>query len=368
MYDYIIIGAGLYGAVFANCARAAGCKCLVVERRPHIAGNCYTYKLDGIDVHNYGAHIFHTSNEQVWGYVNKFAKFNNFVNSPVANYKGRIFNLPFNMNTFYSMWGVQTPSAARKRIQEQVETLGIVHPKNLEEKALSLVGKDIYEMLIKGYTEKQWGRECRDLPPSIIERLPVRFTYDNNYFNDRFQGIPVDGYTELIRKMLEGVDVLLNVDFLSDREYFSRITRKILYTGPIDEFFDYCYGPLEYRSLHFETRVENCENFQGVAVMNYTDRETPYTRVIEHKHFTSVKVNKTILTFEYPTPWKLGDEPFYPVNDVANAALYESYKKLALKHPDIMFGGRLGLYRYFDMDKVVQESLCAARLEFGGVI
>lgn len=362
-YDYLIVGAGLFGAVFANRAKAAGKSCLIVERRSHIGGNCFTEKVDGIDVHRYGAHIFHTSSKEVWDYVNRFTEFNNFINSPVANYKGRLFSLPFNLNTFYAIWGTKTPKAAADAIARQRHAAGITEPKNLEEQAISLVGHDIFEILIKGYTEKQWGKDCRELPASIIKRLPVRLTFDNNYFNDRWQGIPVDGYTAMIENMIGDTEVRLDVDFLKEREALESIAHKIVYTGPIDEFFDYCYGPLEYRSLRFETETIQQENFQGVAVMNYTDRETPYTRVIEHKHFNPVSSPVTIVTKEYPANWQPGDEPFYPINNEANAALYEKYKELARTRPNIIFGGRLGSYRYYDMDKVVDAALSLTKTE-----
>lgn len=362
-YDYLIVGAGLFGTVFAERAQSAGKTCLIVERRPHVAGNCFTENVEGIDVHRFGAHIFHTSNREVWDYVNRFAEFNNFVNSPVANYKGRLFNLPFNMNTFYAIWGTRTPAEAANTIARQCHAAGITEPRNLEEQAISLVGHDIFEILIRGYTEKQWGKDCKELPASIIKRLPVRLTYDNNYFNDRWQGIPSAGYTAMIENMIGKAEVRLGVDYLKERESLETVADKIIYTGPIDEFFDYCFGPLEYRSLHFETETLALENFQGVAVMNYTDRETPYTRVIEHKHFNPVSSPVTIVTKEFPTSWQPGDEPFYPINNVANASLYEKYKELASSHPNIIFGGRLGSYRYYDMDKVVAVALDLAKAE-----
>lgn len=364
-YDYLIVGAGLFGAVFAERARSAGKTCLIVERRSHVAGNCFTEKVKGIDVHHFGAHIFHTSNREVWDYLNRFAEFNNFVNSPVANYKGRLFNLPFNMNTFYAMWGTRTPAEAAETIARQRHAAGITEPRNLEEQAISLVGHDIFEILIKGYTEKQWGKDCKELPASIIKRLPVRLTYDNNYFNDRWQGIPMAGYTAMIENMIGKAEVRLGVDYLKERESLESVANKIIYTGPIDEFFDYCFGPLEYRSLRFETETLALENFQGVAVMNYTDRVTPYTRVIEHKHFNPVSSPVTIVTKEFPASWQPGDEPFYPINDAANASLYEKYKELASSHPNIIFGGRLGSYRYYDMDKVVAAALDLAKAELG---
>lgn len=362
-YDYLIVGAGLFGAVFAERAQSAGKTCLIVERRPHVAGNCFTENVEGIDVHRFGAHIFHTSNREVWDYVNRFAEFNNFVNSPVANYKGRLFNLPFNMNTFYAIWGTRTPAEAANTIARQCHAAGITEPRNLEEQAISLVGHDIFEILIKGYTEKQWGKDCKELPASIIKRLPVRLTYDNNYFNDRWQGIPMAGYTAMIENMIGKAEVRLGVDYLKERESLESVANKIIYTGPIDEFFDYCFGPLEYRSLRFETETLALENFQGVAVMNYTDRETPYTRVIEHKHFNPVSSPVTIVTKEFPASWQPGDEPFYPVNDATNALLYEKYKELASSHTNIIFGGRLGSYRYYDMDKVVAAALDLAKAE-----
>lgn len=362
-YDYLIVGAGLFGAVFAERAQSAGKTCLIVERRPHVAGNCFTENVEGIDVHRFGAHIFHTSNSEVWDYVNRFAEFNNFVNSPVANYKGRLFNLPFNMNTFYAIWGTRTPAEAANTIERQRHAAGITEPRNLEEQAISLVGHDIFEILIKGYTEKQWGKDCRELPASIIKRLPVRLSYDNNYFNDRWQGIPTAGYTAMIENMIGKAEVRLGVDYLKERKSLESIADRIIYTGPIDEFFKYCFGPLEYRSLRFETETLSLENFQGVAVMNYTDRETPYTRVIEHKHFNPVSSPVTIVTKEFPASWQPGGEPFYPINDAANASLYEKYKELASEHPNIIFGGRLGSYRYYDMDKVVAAALDLAKAE-----
>lgn len=362
-YDYLIVGAGLFGAVFAERAQSAGKTCLIVERRPHVAGNCFTENVEGLDVHCFGAHIFHTSNREVWDYVNRFAEFNNFVNSPIANYKGRLFNLPFNMNTFYTMWGTRTPAEAAETIARQRQAASITEPRNLEEQAISLVGHDIFEILIKGYTEKQWGKDCKELPASIIKRLPVRLTYDNNYFNDLWQGIPTAGYTAMIENMIGKAEVRLGIDYLKEEESLESVADRIIYTGPIDEFFNYCFGPLEYRSLRFETETLALENFQGVAVMNYTDRETPYTRVIEHKHFNPVMSPVTIVTKEFPASWQPGDEPFYPINDAANASLYEKYKELASSHPNIIFGGRLGSYRYYDMDKVVAAALDLAKIE-----
>ena len=363
-YDYLIVGSGLYGAVFAHEAKKAGKKCLVIEKRNHIAGNIYTEKVEGIDVHKYGAHIFHTSNKFVWDYVNGFASFNNFVNSPVANYKGEIYNMPFNMNTFAKMFGVFTPKEAAAVLEEEkAEIKG--EPKNLEEQAISLVGRRIYEKLVKGYTEKQWGRDCKDLPAFIIKRLPVRFTYDNNYFNDRYQGIPEEGYTKLVENMLDGIEVRLGENFLEKREEYTALADKILYTGPIDEFFGYKLGKLEYRSVRFEDEILDEENHQGVAVVNYTDRETPFTRVIEHKHFNFGKQPKTVITREYSAEWKEGMEPYYPVNDDKNSALYEKYADLAKKEEKVIFGGRLGMYKYFDMDKVVENALELCKKEWG---
>ena len=356
-YDFLIVGAGLYGAVIAQQAAEKNKKCLIVERRAHIGGNCFTEKVEGIDVHRYGAHIFHTSNKSVWEYVNRFAEFNNFINSPIANFEGKLFNLPFNMNTFYRMWGVKTPAEAQAKIQAQREEAGIKEPKNLEEQAISLVGRDIYNTLIKGYTEKQWGRSCKDLPASIIKRLPVRLTYDNNYFNDRYQGIPVEGYTEMIRKMIGETEVLLSTDFLKNREYYESLADVVIYTGAIDEYFDYCYGPLEYRSVRFETETLDVENYQGVAVVNYTERKIPFTRIIEHKHFNNLGPKKTVISKEYPSEWDPSKEPYYPVNNEKNNGLHEKYLQLAKQHGHIVFGGRLGSYKYYDMDKVIAAAL-----------
>ena len=364
-YDYLIVGAGLFGAVFAHEATKRGKRCLVVEKRSHIGGNVFTEEVEGIQVHKYGAHIFHTSNEEVWQYVCQFARFNNFINSPVANYKGKLYNLPFNMNTFYQMWGVKTPAEAAAKIDEQRKAAGIVEPRYLEEQAISLVGEDIYRILIKGYTEKQWGRDCRDLPASIIRRLPVRFTFDNNYFRDRFQGIPEDGYTAMVEKMLDGVEVRLNTDFLEQKAELEAVTDKVIFTGPIDAYFDYVYGPLNYRSVRFETEILPIQNYQGVAVVNYNEREVPFTRIIEHKHFVFGAQEKTVISREYPSEWKLGVEPYYPVNDGPNTALYERYKALADNQKRVHFAGRLGQYKYFDMDKVIAEALEYVRLELG---
>lgn len=357
MYDYLIVGAGLFGAVFAHEMTAKGKKCLVIDKRAHIGGNIYTEEIEGINVHKYGAHIFHTSKKEIWDYVNRFATFNRYTNSPVARYKDEIYNLPFNMNTFNKLWGVIAPQEAKEKIEEQVKEAGIVNPSNLEEQAISLVGKDIYEKLVKGYTEKQWGKRADELPAFIIKRLPVRMTYDNNYFNDLYQGIPVGGYTPMIEKLLEGSDVLLNTDYFGDREAFNNKAEKVLFTGMIDEYFDYCFGELEYRSLKFESQVLDTDNYQGNAVVNYTEYEVPYTRIIEHKHFEYGTQPKTVITKEYPARWKHGDESYYPMNDEKNNALYEKYKELATKEDKVLFGGRLGMYKYYDMHNVIEEAL-----------
>lgn len=356
-YDYLIVGAGLYGATVAYRARQAGLRVLVVERRPHIGGNLYCEDVDGVSVHRYGAHIFHTSNRAVWDFVNSFVEFRPFINSPIANYHGRLFNLPFNMNTFHAMWGITTPDEARERIEAQRRECGIGEPQNLEEQAISLVGRDIYEVLIKGYTEKQWGRACRDLPASIIRRLPVRYTFDNNYFNDTYQGIPIGGYNQLIERMLEGVEVRLGCDFFAHRTELEPLARKIVYTGEIDRWFDYCYGALEYRSLRFETERLEQANYQGVAVMNFTDAETPFTRIIEHKHFSGVQTPHTVVTREYPCEWSEGAEPYYPIGNERNIALYARYAELAAALPNVVFGGRLAEYRYYDMHQAVEAAL-----------
>ena len=356
-YDYLIVGAGLYGSVFAFKAREAGKKCLVIDKRNHIAGNIYTELIEGVQVHKYGAHIFHTNNKTVWEFVNKFCEFNNFVNSPIANYKGKLYNLPFNMNTFYEIWGVKTPEQAQEKIKYQTESVCIKTPKNLEEQAISLVGQDIYEILIKGYTEKQWGRSCKELPASIIKRLPVRFCYNNNYFNAKYQGIPIDGYTVLVERMLNGVDVILGVDYFSNKSEFDSLSDKIVFTGTIDSYYDYCFGALEYRSVRFETEILDTENYQGVAVMNFTDNETPYTRIIEHKHFNFGNQKRTVISKEFSAEWKFGDEPYYPVNNERNQGLYLKYRNMADIQNKVLFGGRLGCYRYYDMDKVIEESL-----------
>ena len=364
-YDYLIVGAGLTGAVFAHEAQKIGKKCLVIDRRNHIAGNVYTEEVEGINVHRYGAHIFHTSMKDVWGYVNQFAEFNNYVNSPIANYKGEIYNMPFNMNTFSKMWGVVTPAEAKAKIQEQIDAEGIGEPQNLEEQALSLVGRDIFEKLVKGYTEKQWGRDCKDLPASIIKRLPCRFTYDNNYFNDRFQGIPMGGYTKMVANMLEGVEVRTGVEYKDLIAEQPDIADRVIYCGPIDSFYDYSLGQLEYRSLRFETEVLDETDHQGVAVMNYNEREVPYTRVIEHKHFEFGTQPKTVITREYPADWKPGDEPYYPINDERNTALYEQYRELADREGKVVFAGRLGGYKYYDMDKAIAAAFDVVRAELG---
>ena len=356
-YDYLIVGAGLFGAVFAHEAKKAGKKCLVIDKRGHIGGNIYTREVEGIQVHEYGAHIFHTSNKEVWQYVNQFAEFNRYTNSPVANYKGEIYNMPFNMNTFHKLWGVVTPRDARERIEQQKREYSVEEPKNLEEQAISLVGPDVYHRLVKGYTEKQWGKHATDLPAFIIKRLPVRFTYDNNYFNDDYQGIPIGGYTRMIEHMLAGTEIRLNEDFLSKREEYKDLADTVVYTGMIDEYFDYCYGELEYRSLRFETEVLEEENYQGNAVVNYTEYEVPYTRIIEHKHFEYGTQPKTVITREYPKSWSKGDEPYYPMNDEKNASLYEKYHALAMQEGDVIFGGRLGQYKYYDMDDTIEAAL-----------
>lgn len=364
-YDYLIVGAGLFSAVFAHEAHKRGKKCLVIEKRDHIGGNIYCEKIEGINVHKYGAHIFHTSDKRVWDYINQFAEFNNYINSPVAIYKDELYNLPFNMNTFSKMWGIKTPSEAKAKIAEQIKELNITEPKNLEEQALSLVGRDVYEKLIKGYTEKQWARDCKDLPSFIIKRLPLRFTYDNNYFNDRYQGIPIGGYTPIIEKMLDGTEVLCGEDYFDFIKKTEDTFEKTVFTGQIDEFFNYRLGVLEYRSVYFKTEVLDEENHQGNAVVNYTEREVPYTRVIEHKHFEYGTQPKTVVSYEYSKEWKVGDEPYYPINNERNNNLYQEYKALADKTPNVIFGGRLGQYKYYDMDKVIIAALDAASAEFG---
>lgn len=356
-YDYLVVGAGLYGAVMAHELHKRGKRCLVIDKRPHIAGNIYCEDIEGIHVHKYGAHIFHTSDKNIWDYMNQFAEFNNYINAPIAVYKDELYNLPFNMNTFNRMWGIRTPQEAKEMIERQVKETGITEPENLEEQGLSLVGKDVFEKLVKGYTEKQWGRDCKDLPAFIIKRLPVRFTYDNNYFNDRYQGIPIGGYTSIVEKMLDGIEVRTNTDFFEFRKENPDIAEKIIFTGMIDEYFGYQLGTLEYRSVRFETEVLDCDNYQGNAVVNYTEKEVPYTRVIEHKHFEFGKQEKTVISREYPSEWEVGMEPYYPVNDEKNTKLFEKYKELAKKEKNVTFGGRLGNYQYYDMDKVVAAAL-----------
>ncbi|MGL5210334.1 UDP-galactopyranose mutase [Cetobacterium sp.] len=363
-YDYLIVGAGLFGATFAYEANKRGKKCLVIDKRDHIGGNVYCKKIENINVHQYGAHIFHTSNKKIWDYVNSFVEFNRYTNSPIANYKGEIYNLPFNMNTFNKLWGVITPEEAKAKIEEQRIASGIVEPKNLEEQAISLVGTDIYTKLIKGYTEKQWGRSATELPSFIIKRLPVRFTYDNNYFNDKYQGIPEGGYNVIIEEMLKEIDVKLSTDFFKNKDELIDIAEKVVFTGMIDEFYNYELGTLEYRSLKFEHEVLECENYQGVAVVNYTEREIPYTRVIEHKHFEYGTGDKTVITKEYPADWKIGDEPYYPVNNDKNNELFEKYKELASKEKNVIFGGRLGNYKYYDMHQVIEAALETVEKEF----
>ena len=361
-YDYLIVGAGLFGAVFAYEAMKRGKTCLVIERRNHIAGNIYCETIEDIHVHKYGAHIFHTSNQEVWNYINQFAEFNNYINSPIAIYKDELYNLPFNMNTFSKMWNIRTPQEAKNHIAQQIAALNITEPKNLEEQALSLVGTDVYEKLIKGYTEKQWGRNCTDLPSFIIKRLPLRFTYDNNYFNDRYQGVPVGGYNVLVDGLLEGIEVKTDIDYLKDRQHWNSLADRIIYTGAIDEYFDYCYGELEYRGLRFELERHEISNYQGVAAVNYTDREIPYTRIIEHKHFEFGIQPVTYITKEYPASWKRGEEAYYPVNDKKNQDLYQKYAERARGEESVIFGGRLGEYKYYDMDKVIASALkCAAQ-------
>ena len=367
MYDYLVVGSGLYGAVFAREAVKAGKKVLVIDKRDHVGGNIYTEKMEGIQVHKYGAHIFHTNNKEVWEYLQDYAEFNRFTNSPVANYKGELYSLPFNMYTFNKMWGVVTPAQAQAKIEEQKKQAGITEPKNLEEQAISLVGKDIFEKLVKGYTEKQWGRECKELPAFIIKRLPVRFTFDNNYFNALYQGIPIGGYTKLIENLLDGIEVRLNEDYLAQKAAYDAMAEHVIYTGPIDAYFDYSLGYLEYRSVRFETEVLDEPNFQGNAAVNYTDRETPWTRIIEHKWFEFGKdengndLPKTIISREYSKEWIPGEEPYYPVNDEKNAKLYEKYKELAAKEEKVTFGGRLGEYKYYDMDAVIAAALQQAK-------
>jgi UDP-galactopyranose mutase len=362
-YNYLIVGSGLFGATFAYLAKQQNKRCLVIDKRPHTGGNIYCENREGINVHKYGAHIFHTSNKEVWNFVNSFVEFNRYTNSPIANYKGKLYNLPFNMNTFHALWGVKTPEEAKAKIEEQRRESGITEPENLEEQAISLVGKDIYEILIKGYTEKQWGRKCIDLPAFIIKRLPVRFTFDNNYFNDTYQGIPIGGYNKLTDGLLDGIETQCNIDFFSNKEYFENIADKIVFTGKIDEFYNYRFGKLEYRTVQFETEVLDCENYQGNAVVNYTEREIPYTRIIEHKHFEFGTQPKTIISKEYSSEWAAGSEPFYPVNDERNNSLYQQYKDLADNEKRIIFGGRLAEYKYYDMDKIIEQVLNIKKYE-----
>ncbi len=367
VFDYLIVGSGLYGSVFAREAKAAGKSVLVIDKRSNIGGNVYTEKIEGINVHKYGAHIFHTNNKTVWEYVNRFAEFNRFTNSPVANYHGELYSMPFNMYTFNKMWGVVTPEEAAAKIDEQRKEI-TSEPKNLEEQAISLVGRDIYEKLVKGYTEKQWGRDCKELPAFIIKRLPVRLTFDNNYFNALYQGIPIGGYTKMIQKMLEEIEVKLNIDYLENKEELDKLAEKVVYTGPIDAYFDYKLGYLEYRSVRFENEILDKPNFQGNAAVNYTDRETPWTRIIEHKWFEFGKdengndLPKTVISREYSSEWKPGDEPYYPVNDVKNSALYAEYKNLAEQENNVIFGGRLGEYKYYDMDQVIEKAILVAKV------
>ena len=356
-YDYLIVGAGLYGACFAYLAGMKGRSCLVIDKRPHTGGNLYCENIEGINVHKYGAHIFHTSDRKVWNFVNTLAEFNNYINSPVANYKGRLYNLPFNMNTFHALWGVISPEQAKEKIRIQREEAGISEPCNLEEQAISLVGSDIYEVLIKGYTEKQWGRRCCELPASIIRRLPVRFTFDNNYFNDIYQGIPIGGYNVIFDKLLEKAEVRLDTDYFEHREELEAMAEKVLYTGPIDQFYDYRYGKLEYRTVRFEHDILDTDNYQGVAVVNYTDSETPFTRIIEHKHFEFGKQEKTVISKEYSSEWKEDSEPYYPINDDRNTELYQKYKELADKESRYIFGGRLAEYKYYDMHHIIAQVL-----------
>ena len=364
-YDYIIVGSGIFGSIFAHEANKRGKKCLVIDKRNHIGGNIFCEDIEGINVHKYGAHIFHTSNKEVWDYINSFVEFNRYTNSPVANYKGELYNLPFNMNTFYQLWKVKTPKEAKEKIEEQVKEANIQEPKNLEEQAIKLVGKDIYERLIRGYTEKQWGQRATELPSFIIKRLPVRFTFDNNYFNDKYQGIPIGGYNVFIEKLLGGIDVKLNTDFFKNREELENLADRIVFTGMIDEFYDYRFGTLEYRSLRFQHEILNEENYQGNAVVNYTEYEIPYTRVIEHKHFEDGKQDKTVITKEYPASWKKGEEPYYPINNEKNNLIYEKYKALADKEKNVIFGGRLAEYKYYDMHDVIQQALDIVNKELG---
>lgn len=367
MFDYLVVGAGLFGSIFAFEAQKKGKKVLVIDKRNNIGGNCYTENINGINVHRYGAHIFHTSNKFVWDYINKFTEFSSYINSPIANYKGQIYNLPFNMNTFNKLWGVVTPQEAKSQIEMQIKEAGIKIISNLEEQAISLVGTDIYKKLIKGYTEKQWGKKCTELPSSIINRLPVRFTYDNNYFNDKYQGIPTNGYTDIFNKLLDGIEVSLNTDYFNNLNEFNKIAKKIVYTGMIDKFYDYRFGVLEYRSLRFEDEYIDCENFQGNAVVNYTEKEIPYTRIIEHKHFEESNNNRTIITKEFPMVWKQGDEPYYPINNLLNENIFNKYKDLANNENKFIFGGRLADYKYYDMHNVIERALIVSNQELGDI-
>jgi UDP-galactopyranose mutase len=362
-YDYIIVGSGLFGSIFAFKAKMAGKKVLVIDKRPYVGGNVYCENIEGITIHKYGAHVFHTNNKSVWDFVNTIVPFNRYVNSPIANYKGRLFNLPFNMNTFYALWGLVSPSEAKEKIHKQCEAAGIIAPNNLEEQAISLVGKDIYEILIKGYTEKQWGRKCTDLPTFIIKRLPVRFTFDNNYFNDAYQGIPIGGYNKLIVGLLKDIETKTDINFFDEKPYWESICAKIIYTGQIDQFYNYRFGKLEYRTLRFETEILDCENHQGNAVVNYTEAEVPYTRIIEHKHFEAGHQSKTIISREYSTEWNEGAEPFYPVNDEKNNNLYYRYHELANAENNVIFGGRLAEYKYYNMDSVIESAIKCAYKE-----
>lgn len=364
MYNYLVVGSGLFGSIFAYEANKRGKKCLVIDKRNHIGGNIYSKEIEGINVHEYGAHIFHTSNKEVWDYINEFAEFNRYTNSPVAIYRDELYNLPFNMNTFNKLWGVKTPAEAKAKIEEQLAETNITEPKNLEEQAIKLIGKDIYEKLVKGYTEKQWGTRATELPSFIINRLPVRFTYDNNYFNDKYQGIPIEGYTKIIEKMLDEIEVRLETDFFSNRKAFENIAEKIVFTGMIDEFYDYKFGTLEYRSLRFEHEILNEENHQGNAVVNYTEYEIPYTRIIEHKHFEYGTQAKTVITREYPAKWNKGDEPYYPINNERNNNIYNKYKELAESERNVIFGGRLAQYKYYDMHHVIEQALNTVKKEF----
>lgn len=357
MYDYLIIGAGIYGSCFAFKANESGKKVLVIDKRSHLGGNIYCENIKGINVHKYGAHIFHTSNKKVWDFVNSFVEFNRYTNSPLANYRGKLYNLPFNMNTFYTLWGTKTPAEVKARIEQQRQNSGIIHPKNLEEQAISLVGQDIYNTLIKEYTEKQWGRKATDLPSFIIKRIPIRFTFDNNYFNDLYQGIPIGGYNILINGLLKNIETQVNTNFFDNREYFTSIAQKIVYTGPIDEFYNYCYGKLAYRSLRFEEEILDCPNYQGNAVINYIDSNIPYTRIIEHKHFEFGQQTQTVISKEYPVEWKEGCDPYYPINDDTNMHLYKKYQELSLSETNIIFGGRLAEYRYYDVHQIIEKIL-----------